>query len=70
VYRLANHDGAYHVTEGDGGLAYSYSVYDSFELLSEWVDRTFVVPTVPAEATWLHPLFAARNVLPCASRDA
>lgn len=28
----------YQITEGDG-LAYSYSVYDSFAWLSQWADR-------------------------------
>jgi len=31
----------YMITEGDG-LAYSYSVYDSFDLIAKWADRIFL----------------------------
>jgi SAM-dependent methyltransferase len=69
TYRLATRGRGYHLTQGDGGVVYSYSVYDSLPLLSEWADRVFLVPTVPARAGWFHPLFGAHNVLLCALRD-
>jgi ubiquinone/menaquinone biosynthesis C-methylase UbiE len=69
VYRLANRGKAYHVSPGDGGVVYSYSVYDSLGIVNEWADRTFLVPLVPARTTWFHPLFGSRNLLLCALRD-
>jgi SAM-dependent methyltransferase len=69
VYRLANRGRSYHLSPGDGGVVYSYSVYDSLGALNEWADRTFLVPTIPAAATWFHPLFGATNLLLCALRD-
>jgi ubiquinone/menaquinone biosynthesis C-methylase UbiE len=69
VYRLANRGKPYHLSEEDGGVVYSYSVYDSLERLNSWADRTFLVPTVPARVGWCHPLFGARNILLAAFRD-
>jgi ubiquinone/menaquinone biosynthesis C-methylase UbiE len=69
VYRLVTRGRGYHLNPGDGGVAYSYSVYDSLPLLNEWADRVFIVPTVPARTSWFHPLFGAHNVLLCALRD-
>jgi ubiquinone/menaquinone biosynthesis C-methylase UbiE len=72
VYRLATRGRGYHLSlgdEGDGGVVYSYSVYDSLNFLNEWADRVFLVPLVPARASWFHPLFSATNVLLCAIRD-
>jgi SAM-dependent methyltransferase len=69
VYRLATHGRGYHLNPGDGGVAYSYSVYDSLPVLNDWADRVFIVPTTPAAAGWFHPLFGAHNVLLCALRD-
>jgi SAM-dependent methyltransferase len=68
AYRLANRGRPYHLSAEDGGVVYSYSVYDSLSILNEWADRTFLVPTVPAAATWFYPLFSARNLLLCAIR--
>lgn len=69
VYRLATRGRGYHLTDGDGGVAYSYSVYDSLETLNEWADRVLLVPTASVSASWFHPLFSAPNVLLCALRD-
>jgi SAM-dependent methyltransferase len=69
AYRLATGGRGYHLNPGDGGVAYSYSVYDSLAQLDDWADRTFLVPVVPAGAGWFHPLFGARTVLLCALRD-
>jgi ubiquinone/menaquinone biosynthesis C-methylase UbiE len=70
AYRLANRGRTYHLSPGDGGVVYSYSVYDSLPVLNEWADRTFLVPTVPTRAGWFHPLFGARNLLLGALRDS
>lgn len=69
AYRLATGGHAYHLTEGDGGVAYSYSVYDSLPILNGWADRTFLVPTGTVRSGWFHPLFGAHHVLLCALRD-
>ena len=69
VYRMATSGRGYHLNPGDGGVAYSYSVYDSLALLHEWADRVFIVPTTEARADRFHPLFGAHNVLLCALRD-
>jgi ubiquinone/menaquinone biosynthesis C-methylase UbiE len=54
------------VTEGDG-LAYSYSVYDSFDLLADWAEQLIIVPAEPCKATsWFHPLLTTGDVLVCA----
>ncbi len=56
----------YLLTEGDG-LAYSYSVYDSFELLARWSEQLIIIPSDPCEATsWFHPLLTAAGVVVCA----
>jgi ubiquinone/menaquinone biosynthesis C-methylase UbiE len=69
AFRLRNRGHPYLLTAGDGGVAYSYSVYDSLEQLNEWADRTFFVPLIPAPPTRFHPLFGATNLLLCALRD-
>jgi ubiquinone/menaquinone biosynthesis C-methylase UbiE len=69
VYRLATRGRGYHLNPGDGGVAYSYSVYDSLPLLNEWADRVFLVPTTASRGGWFHPLFGAHNLLLCALRD-
>jgi ubiquinone/menaquinone biosynthesis C-methylase UbiE len=59
----------YSITPGDG-LAYSYSVFDSLDLLAEWAPRVILIPTSPSSArTWAHPLLSAGQVLACATRD-
>ncbi len=59
----------YTVTEGDG-LAYSYSVFDSYKTLAAWADRVFMIPTERMHASsWFHPLLTSRHVLMCAIRD-
>ncbi len=59
----------YQITEGDG-LAYSYSVYDSFELIAQWADRVILIPNAGQDGTsWLHPLLNSGGVLVCALRE-
>jgi len=59
----------YRITEGDG-LAYSYSVYDSFALLARWADRLILYSAVDkGRTTWAHPLLTSGGVLICALKD-
>jgi SAM-dependent methyltransferase len=49
--------------EGDG-LAYSYSVYDSYDLVALWADRIILVPANPGNApSWFHPLLNRDAIL-------
>jgi len=51
----------------DDGISYSYSVYDSLPLLSEWADRVVLVPTgIENGTSWMHPLLSNPHVLLCA----
>jgi SAM-dependent methyltransferase len=68
-YRLATRGRGYRLTENDGGVAYSYSVYDALPVLDGWADRVFVLPTEPARANWSNPLLTAHHVLLGALRD-
>jgi ubiquinone/menaquinone biosynthesis C-methylase UbiE len=53
----------YQISEGDG-LFYSYSVYDSYELIDEWAERVVLVPTGPAKSkSWLHPLLTSEALI-------
>ncbi|HLZ12500.1 MAG TPA: class I SAM-dependent methyltransferase [Candidatus Acidoferrum sp.] len=59
----------YRITEGDG-LSYSYSVYDSFELLAEWADRLILLPSENGKSrSWLHPLLGSSGVVACALKE-
>ncbi|MGC2466039.1 MAG: class I SAM-dependent methyltransferase [Candidatus Acidiferrum sp.] len=60
----------YRVTQGDG-VSYSYSVYDSFELISQWADRIiFYSGTDKGASSWAHPLLNAGGVLVCALKES
>src|SRR5881394_3391798 len=59
----------YLITDGDG-VSYSYSVYDSFELLSDWADRLIFVPSENGKSrNWLHPLLSSPGVVACALKE-
>jgi ubiquinone/menaquinone biosynthesis C-methylase UbiE len=59
----------YLLTEGDG-LAYSYSIYDSYELVARWADRVILIPTkVGRNASWFHPLLTSGGILVCALKE-
>jgi ubiquinone/menaquinone biosynthesis C-methylase UbiE len=59
----------YAITPGDG-LAYSYSVYDSFDLLAAWAKQLIVVPSEPCKASsWFHPLLTSPGAIVCALRE-
>jgi ubiquinone/menaquinone biosynthesis C-methylase UbiE len=59
----------YVVSDGDG-LIYSYSVYDSLDLVARWADRTILIPTsLEKPRSWLHPLLTSSQVLLCGIRE-
>jgi ubiquinone/menaquinone biosynthesis C-methylase UbiE len=60
----------YLITEGDG-LAYSYSVYDSFDQVAQWADRVILIPVDHAEkaSSWLHPLLNSAGIILCGIKD-
>ena len=60
----------YIITEGDG-LAYSYSIYDSYDLVSRWADRVILIPSSAEEkgTSWFHPLLDSSGVLVCALKE-
>jgi ubiquinone/menaquinone biosynthesis C-methylase UbiE len=70
AYRVKTLGKGYRFSEGDG-LAYSYSVFDSMGIASEWADRVIVVPTddVVEAKSLFHPLLTSFHVLLCAVRD-
>jgi len=58
----------YRFTEGDG-VAYSYSVYDSFQEVANWADRVFLIPNSSEKhKSWFHPLFTSGGVIICGLR--
>jgi ubiquinone/menaquinone biosynthesis C-methylase UbiE len=60
----------YGITEGDG-LAYSYSVFDSYEELAEWGDTIWLIPTANERTvrSWLHPLITSQHILLCVIKN-
>ncbi len=69
VDRIKTRGKGYTITAGDG-LAYSYSVYDSFDQLATWADNAVCIPTRPTvPKLWNHPLLTAETVLFCALRQ-
>ena len=59
----------YMISEGDG-LWYSYSIYDSFDLVARWADRIILVPAAKEKASsWLHPLLNSSGVLLCGIKE-
>lgn len=60
----------YQISQGDG-LFYSYSVYDSYDLMASWADRLLVLPSGTAHSlSWFHPLLTTEGVALVAIRDA
>lgn len=58
----------YTISEGDG-LAYSYSVYDSYRQLAAMAEQIWLIPTCQDQQTtwsWAHPLLTSSHVLLCA----
>ena len=59
----------YMLTKGDG-LAYSYSVFDSYNLLATWADRLILIPTgYEKKLSWCHPLLTSSHILVCAFKE-
>jgi ubiquinone/menaquinone biosynthesis C-methylase UbiE len=53
----------YQISEGDG-LFYSYSVYDSYDVVARWADRILLLTAGPTRSTsWFHPLLTAEGVI-------
>ena len=61
----------YTISDGDG-LAYSYSIYDSYDQLSEWADLIWCLPTKMDQTnkSWFHPLLTSPTGLLCAIRNS
>lgn len=55
-------------SEGDG-IFYSYSVYDSLDMLSGWGDRVSLMGTSPGRTGWSGPLLSSSNVMLAAIRE-
>ena len=59
----------YQISEGDG-LFYSYSVYDSYDLVASWADRLLILPSgLTHSRSWFHPLLTAEGVILLAIRE-
>jgi ubiquinone/menaquinone biosynthesis C-methylase UbiE len=59
----------YQISEGDG-LFYSYSVYDSYDLVVRWADRILLFSGDSDKSrSWLHPLLTAKGVILIAIRE-
>ena len=64
-YFLAKGCKSYDCSECDG-IAFSYSVYDSFNLIDAWADRIIAIPTKVEgrrRYSWIHPLMTSSHVL-------
>ena len=60
----------YAISEGDG-IAYSYSVFDSYKILAKWADRIILIPTAQhQEKSWFSPLLSSSHILICAIKNA
>ncbi len=59
----------YQISEGDG-LFYSYSVYDTYDLVASWADRILVLPSgLTHSRSWFHPLLTSEGVILIAIRE-
>jgi ubiquinone/menaquinone biosynthesis C-methylase UbiE len=59
----------YTFSEGDG-VAYSYSVFDSYGTVSKWAERIILIPTRKLEQrSWFHPLLTSDHILMCGIRN-
>jgi len=57
------------LTPGEG-LAYSYSVYDSSDCLSNSAARLSLIPVEPHSPTsWFHPLLTSAGFIACALKE-
>jgi ubiquinone/menaquinone biosynthesis C-methylase UbiE len=61
----------YTLSEGDG-LAYSYSVFDSYDQLAALTRQIWLLPTAGEPSnrgSWIHPLLTSTHVLLCAFKE-
>ena len=61
----------YTFSEGDG-VAYSYSIFDSYNQLAKWADKIILIPTskkICHKISWFHPLITSSHVLICAIKN-
>jgi len=59
----------YQISEGDA-LFYSYSVFDSYNLIAEWADRVLLIPGEKTEVkSWFNPLLTSQGIILVAIRD-
>jgi ubiquinone/menaquinone biosynthesis C-methylase UbiE len=59
----------YQISEGDG-LFYSYSVYDSYDLVASWADRLLILPSgLTHSRSWFHPLLTSEGLILVAIRE-
>ena len=59
------------ISECDG-IAYSYSVYDSLDQITDWADRVIMIPTKVEGnkvKSWFHPLLTSSHILLCAFKE-
>jgi SAM-dependent methyltransferase len=70
AYLIRTRGKGYAWSQGDG-VAFSYSVFDSYDMLARWAKTIVLVPTKggPAGSSWAHPLLTSSHVLLCAFRD-
>lgn len=64
VDRLKTRGRGYRVSEGDG-ISYSYSVYDSYDLIDEWADEIVALPGGHAGRGWFSPVLTNASVVLC-----
>ena len=67
AYFLAKGGKSYDCSECDG-IAFSYSVYDSFNLIEAWADQMIMMPTKVEGRrlySWIHPLMTSSHILLC-----
>ena len=72
AYFLAKGCKSYDCSECDG-IAYSYSVYDSFNLIDAWAERIIAIPTKVEGRrlqSWGHPLMTSSHVLLCGIKES
>ncbi len=69
AYCLKTLGKGYRFSEGDG-LAYSYSVFDCVDALSQWADRVILIPLDGNKPKSIfQPLLTCFHILLCAVRD-
>jgi len=61
----------YAFSDGDG-VAYSYSIFDSYNQLTKWADKIILIPTskkIYQKISWFHPLITSSHILICAIKN-